>query len=100
MKQLFQSPSLEPPLLFLWDVFDMLLMSLGSCVLFHCTEWLSGPGPISCIILLCGLEPLSPAFLPVSPGPGLQCRMKDNPLITGAQNLQDDKAESVTCGCQ
>lgn len=60
-KQLFLSPSVEPPppLLFLWDVLDMLVMSVGPCVFFHRAEWLGGPGPISRIILLCGPEPLS-----------------------------------------
>lgn len=64
------SPSLEPPpsLLFLWNLFDMLVMSVGSCVFFHRAEWLGGPGPISCIILLCGRSHwvTARAFLPIS----------------------------------
>ncbi|KAK2879799.1 hypothetical protein Q8A73_023611 [Channa argus] len=84
-KQLFLSPSLEPPapLLFLWDMFDMPVMSVGSCVFFHRAEWL-GAGTISCIILLCGPEPLSHCpSLPscLSSGPSLQERMGDNLLI-------------------
>lgn len=99
-KQLFLSPAPEPlsPLLFLWDVFDMLLMSVGSCVLLNCAEWLSGPGPISSIILLCGMQPVS--HCPSLPscrnlGAGLQCRMGDNPLIAEAQLQKDDKAKSL-----
>lgn len=77
---------------FLWLVLDMLLMSAGSCLLFHGAEWLGGSEPISLCILLCGSEaPGQSAGLPscVCAGSGLQCRMGDNLLIAGwVQRLQ------------
>lgn len=98
------SPPLPSP--FFWDVFDMLLMSVGSCVFFHLAERLGGPGPISGVILRRGLEPLShcPSFPScLSSGPSLQCRMGDNLLIAKSQCPQDDNADAfcvLACVCQ
>lgn len=96
------------PLLILWDVFDMLLMSAGPCVFFHRAEWLGGPGePIAGVFsLLCGPEPLShcpglPSCL--SSGPSLQCRMGDNLLIaapSGCRTIRPTLFCVPTRGCQ
>lgn len=59
-------PLWSPRSLFHWYVFDMLVMSVGSCVFFHHAEWLGGPRTICSIILPCGSEPQSlrrPSFL-------------------------------------
>lgn len=77
-------PLWSPRSPFHWHVFDMLVMSVGSCVFFHHAEWLGGPRTICSIILPCGSEPQSHcAGLPscLSSGLSLQCRMGDNRLI-------------------
>lgn len=71
-----QPPPPPPTPVFLWDVLDMLLMSVGSCVFFLCPESLGGSGSIFCVSLLCGPEPPSHR-----PEPSFLSQLRAEPLV-------------------